>query len=85
MDRRQFIGAAAVTGAATLTLGYSRNAESQAALAPPTSGSSWDEIKRQFDIKPDFVNMSSFYLASHPKPVRDAIERHRRGLDQELP
>jgi selenocysteine lyase/cysteine desulfurase len=25
--------------------------------------------------------MSSFYLASHPRPVRDAIERHRRGLD----
>ena len=83
MDRRQFIGAAAVTGAATLTLGYSRKAESQAAIAPPSSSSSWDEIKRQFDIKPGFVNMSSFYLASHPKPVRDAIERHRRGLDQD--
>jgi selenocysteine lyase/cysteine desulfurase len=27
--------------------------------------------------------MSSFYLASHPRPVREAIERHRRGLDQE--
>jgi isopenicillin-N epimerase len=83
MDRRQFIGAAAVTGAATLTLGYSREADSQAALAWPSSSSSWEEIKQQFDIKPGFVNMSSFYLASHPKPVRDAIERHRRGLDQD--
>jgi selenocysteine lyase/cysteine desulfurase len=27
--------------------------------------------------------MSSFYLASHPRPVREAIERHRRGLDRD--
>lgn len=27
--------------------------------------------------------MSSFYLASHPRPVRNAIEHHRRGLDLE--
>jgi selenocysteine lyase/cysteine desulfurase len=26
--------------------------------------------------------MSCFLLASHPKPVRQAIERHRRGLDE---
>ena len=26
--------------------------------------------------------MSSFYMASHPKPVRDAIEAHRRQLDE---
>lgn len=83
MDRRQFIGAAAVTGAATLALGYSRDAESQAAPQWPGSSSLWEEIKRQFDIKPGIVNMSSFYLASHPRPVRDAIERHRRGLDQD--
>jgi isopenicillin-N epimerase len=83
MDRRQFIGAAAVTGAATLTLGYSHEAGSQAAPASPSSSSSWEDIKQQFDIKPGIVNMSSFYLASHPKPVRDAIDRHRRGLDQD--
>ena len=83
MDRRQFIGAAAVTGAATLTLGRSHEAGSQAAPASPSSSSSWEDIKQQFDIKPGIVNMSSFYLASHPKPVRDAIDRHRRGLDQD--
>lgn len=26
--------------------------------------------------------MSSMLIASHPGPVRDAIERHRRGLDE---
>ncbi|MBV9669651.1 MAG: aminotransferase class V-fold PLP-dependent enzyme, partial [Acidobacteriales bacterium] len=29
-----------------------------------------------------FVNMAGFFLASHVKPVRDAIEEHRRRLDQ---
>ena len=86
MDRRQFIAAATVGGAAALTLGSSHagSARSDAGQAPtPALGrdSSWDAIKGQFEIAPNMVQMTSFYLASHPKPVRDAIERHRRGLD----
>src|SRR5690606_31325659 len=30
---------------------------------------------------PGTVHMSAMLIASHPKPVREAIERHRRGLD----
>lgn len=71
-----------MTGAATLTLGYSRRLESQTAPTP-SSATSWEQIQAMFDLKPGFVNMASFYLASHPKPVRDAIERHRRALDQD--
>ena len=83
MDRRQFLAGAAVGGAAALSVGYSRATEAQPAASGPGPNSSWVEIKRQFDIAPDIVQMSGFYLASHPKPVRDAIERHRRGLDHE--
>src|SRR5215207_10151883 len=80
MDRRQFLTTAAVGGAAALGGGY---ALADGPSAPPSNDSSWAEIKRQFDIAPGIVQMSSFYLASHPKPVRDAIERHRRGLDRD--
>jgi len=80
MDRRQFLTTAAVGGAAALGAGY---ALAGAAGALPSSESSWAEIKRQFDIAPGIVQMSSFYLASHPAPVREAIERHRRGLDHD--
>ena len=83
MDRREFLGAAAVTGAATLTPGFSREAGSQVAPVVANASASWEEVRGLFDLKPGFVNMASFYLASHPKPVRDAIERHRRGLDQD--
>lgn len=82
MDRRQFLASAAVGGAAALSVGYPRASDAQPA-AQPMRDSSWAAIKRQFDIAPNIVQMSSFYLASHPKPVRDAIERHRRGLDQD--
>jgi len=29
----------------------------------------------------DYVNLTTFLLASHPRVVREAIERHRRALD----
>lgn len=83
MDRRQFLATAAAGGAAALSISYSRAAEAQESAAPPASDSSWSAIKGQFDIAPGIVQMSSFYLASHPRPVREAIERHRRGLDRD--
>jgi selenocysteine lyase/cysteine desulfurase len=42
---------------------------------------SWDSIRGQFSLSPDLVHMAGFFLASHPASVREAIERHRRGLD----
>jgi isopenicillin-N epimerase len=41
----------------------------------------WGEVRRQFQLSPDLVHMSGFYLGSHPAPVRRAIERHRARLD----
>ena len=84
MDRREFLAAAAVGGAAAAVLPVPASA--QAPSAPtvlPGRGTPWAAIKQQFDIAPGIVQMSSFYLASHPRPVRDAIERHRRGLDRD--
>jgi selenocysteine lyase/cysteine desulfurase len=34
-----------------------------------------------FLLDPDYVNLTTFLLASHPRPVREEIERHRRELD----
>ncbi len=35
-----------------------------------------------FELDPHYVNLTTFILASHPRPVREAIERHRRKLDE---
>ncbi|MBV8266317.1 MAG: aminotransferase class V-fold PLP-dependent enzyme, partial [Planctomycetaceae bacterium] len=42
----------------------------------------WEKVRNQFNLSHDFIHMSSFFLASHPKLVRDAIEAHRRQLDE---
>src|SRR5205823_5595767 len=41
----------------------------------------WDAIRAQFNLAPDYIHLGGFLLASHPAPVRAAIEAHRRGLD----
>jgi selenocysteine lyase/cysteine desulfurase len=42
----------------------------------------WSPVREQFvGLSPDFVHMSALFIASHPRSVREAIERHRRGLD----
>lgn len=42
---------------------------------------SWEAVRGQFALSRDFIHMTGFLLASHPRPVREAIEAHRRGLD----
>jgi selenocysteine lyase/cysteine desulfurase len=42
----------------------------------------WEQVRRQFDLNWNYVHMSCFLLASHPKPVKQAIETHRHGLDE---
>jgi len=44
--------------------------------------SDWATVRAQFNLAPNKINMSCYWQASHPKPVRDAIEQHRRGLDE---
>ena len=41
----------------------------------------WASVKAQFPLASGVRHFDAFVLASHPTPVRDAIERHRRGLD----
>jgi len=42
----------------------------------------WASVRAQFRLDPDFAHLSNFYIVSHPKPVRDAIDRHRQALDE---
>jgi selenocysteine lyase/cysteine desulfurase len=80
MDRRVFLaGTGAVLGNATLAHALPGPMTGSAATPPADK---WEEVRRLFDIDYSFVQMAGFYLASHPRPVRDAIEQHRRALDR---
>jgi selenocysteine lyase/cysteine desulfurase len=35
----------------------------------------------EYALDPDYRHFDAFLFAAHPRPVREAIERHRRGLD----
>ena len=49
--------------------------------APPADLRNWRVIREQFDLDPNFVHLGMFFLASHPRPVRAAIESYRKKLD----
>ncbi|MBV8910508.1 MAG: aminotransferase class V-fold PLP-dependent enzyme, partial [Gammaproteobacteria bacterium] len=43
--------------------------------------SDWAAVRAEFDLSPEWLHFSQFYIVSHPRPVRAAIERYRRMLD----
>lgn len=80
LNRRDFVatvGLSLVGGAVTRT-----SAANAPAVAAAVDGNSdWAAVRAQFDLAPDWMHFSQFYIVSHPKPVREAIERFRNQLD----
>jgi len=48
---------------------------------PPVRPGDWSALRDLFPLTRDYIQLSTFLLASHPKPVSAAINRHRDGLD----
>ncbi len=81
IDRRAFLVRTGLALAAAGAAGRFADLEELAASATPAAAPSWDEVRRSFQHDPRLVQLGGLYLASHPAPVRAAIDRHRRGLD----
>jgi len=80
MDRRAFLVRTGVLlGAGGLA---TRMPPLRAHAASTTSFEQWEAVRAQFTLTHDRIHMAGFLLASHPTPVREAIETHRRGLDE---
>src|SRR5215207_6573858 len=75
--RRSFL---AGSGAALLGVAASCTSDDKP-TTPRFDPQSWDSVRAQFALDRDVRPLTSFVLASHPTPVRDAIEKHRHGLD----
>ncbi len=80
LNRRDFV---ATLGFSLAGAVISRTAAANEPVAIPAidSNSDWAAVRAQFDLAPDWMHFSQFYIVSHPKPVRDAIERFRGMLD----
>lgn len=80
MDRRAFLVRTGVLlGAGGLA---TRMPPLRVHADPITSFETWEAVRTQFPLTRDRIHMAGFLLASHPTPVREAIETHRRGLDE---
>jgi selenocysteine lyase/cysteine desulfurase len=84
MKRKEFIkqtglllGALPALGAASLP------AVSRSRIPTTFDPMNWSEVRDQFALRRSHIHMSTFLLSSHPKPVADAIERHRHALDED--
>ncbi|MET0650500.1 MAG: aminotransferase class V-fold PLP-dependent enzyme [Pyrinomonadaceae bacterium] len=81
INRRRFLAAGGLTAAAVALPAARAGTGLTLASAPPTSPADWSEVRAQFEVSRDYIHLSSFFLASHPRPVHEAIERHRRAID----
>ena len=82
LSRRNFMGLAGAAGATALLPGSLFAALAQE--TPPLPDlSDWNQVRAQFALDPAWLHFASFYLASHPAPVRDSVEAWRRAIDRD--
>ena len=83
VDRRRFILTAglSVTGGA-LAPSVARSLGADTVSMPTAAPGDWAWVRDQFDVSRDWAHFASFYIVSHPRPVREAIEKLRRELDE---
>jgi selenocysteine lyase/cysteine desulfurase len=96
VDRRNFLRTggvalgAGLTGAACQAPAAKPLAKAPAASprGAPLSGpagprlDTWEGVRALFPLTRDAIYLAGMFFVSHPTPVREAIEAHRRGLDE---
>jgi len=81
LPRRQFLKTPLVL-AATASLPGSLLAAVAAETPPLPDLSDWGAVRAQFALDPAYAHFASFFISSHPAPVRDALESYRRAIDR---
>jgi selenocysteine lyase/cysteine desulfurase len=85
MSRRALLrgGGAALLGSSAGCGASPKGTTTLAAVKAAGEESRWAAVRDDFDARRDYIHMAGMIVASHPKPVREAIERHRRALDED--
>jgi len=84
LARREFLATlgAGLAGAACGVAGEGADsAGASGAWRLADGGIDWGAVRAEFRLRPDRIHLGSFYLVSHPRPVREAIERYRERID----
>lgn len=84
LNRRKFLVNAGGTIAAASLAAQVRasRATSKPELHAASEPLAWKAVREQFDLlSPEVIHLSSFFITSHPRIVREEIEKHRREID----
>ncbi|KYG01817.1 twin-arginine translocation pathway signal protein [Sorangium cellulosum] len=79
LSRRSLLEGMLLIGAAGCAAPEAAAAAGDGAKAPADA---WQRVRDEFEVSPAWIHMTCFYLTSHPRPVREAIEALRRELDE---
>src|SRR5690242_12760270 len=79
LSRRRFLLTGALAaGAGAIPTGFAAEKKWRGAADDLRD---WGAVRRQFDLDPRYIHLSLFFIASHPRPVREAIESYRQQLE----
>ncbi len=94
MKRRKFItraGLALGGGLAASSCGYREEPSVAGAAAAPqqersvpveaASLDTWPGVRSQFALSPEVIHLGALLVATHPRPVQEAIDEYRRRLN----
>ncbi|SEA52044.1 aminotransferase class V-fold PLP-dependent enzyme [Alkalimonas amylolytica] len=84
MQRREFLTKTSLLlGSSLLSVPAMAQANLAQATAPTVlKAADWIGLRDLFALSRQHVHLATFLLSSHPKPVAEAIERHRRAFDE---
>lgn len=89
IGRRTLLAGSALViagGAVAAVAGCTDEGTASAASPSPTTPddlANWDAVREEFALDPQLAHFAAYILATHPAPVRAAIERWREALDND--
>jgi selenocysteine lyase/cysteine desulfurase len=82
LDRRAFlVRTGLLVGAGALAAAGCRSDEEAREAGAAAGLDTWEGVRGTFALDRERAQLASFLLAAHPRPVREAIEKHRDRLD----
>lgn len=83
MQRREFLTKTSlVLGSSMLSMPAMLQAAAEPGAAPAMlKAADWTALRKLFALSDDYIHLATFLLSSHPKPVAEAIARHRQAFD----
>lgn len=82
MERRAFLTGSGLTLAAGSLNTFAQAEGPKTQLSHKTlAPADWSGLRKLFPLTYDYIHLATFLLASHPKPVADAIAMHRQAFD----